>query len=208
MSTCDHLLALTLLLGKSKEWGNEVWVCLVDFEKAFDTVAHEKLWATLRTMGVTENYTRLLHKLYSNQTASVFAGTESRSFSLNRGVKQGDPISSLLFLAVMEACFRPLKEKWQKLNKRRAGHYFGIVIDNPDDPLLNLRFADDVALVAQSRQDIGKMLGHLHGEVGAHGLQIHWGKTKVLTTSPCLEQLPVKCGTERIEVITGDGAER
>ena len=63
-STCDHLLALTLLLEKSKEWENEVWVCLVAFEKAFDTVAHEKLWATLWTMGVTENYTRLLQKPY------------------------------------------------------------------------------------------------------------------------------------------------
>ena len=84
------------------EWRQELWLCLVDFEKAFDTVEHASLWRVLADFGVDSSYIALLRKLYRNQLATVMAGMESRSFALNRGVKQGDPISALLFIAVIE----------------------------------------------------------------------------------------------------------
>ena len=74
-------------------------------------------------------YVDLLKTLYYDQTASVIAGAKSRDFSVWRGVKQGDPISALLFIAVMEAIFRNLKKKLHKANLRRRGGYFGMVID-------------------------------------------------------------------------------
>ena len=46
----------------------------------------------------------------------------------------------------MEALFRGLKEAWRRRNAKRTGVYYGIVIDEPADPLTNLRFADDVLL--------------------------------------------------------------
>ncbi len=152
-STEDHLVTLTLLLEKASAWNFDLWFGLVDFEKAFDTVEHEALWKVLRSFGVAECYINLLVKLYNHQTAVVAAGTNSRIFKLSRGVKQGDPVSSLLFIAIMEACFRVLKTRWNNLNRRRVRQYYVIVIDLPDDPLTKLRFADDVLLVALSKQD-------------------------------------------------------
>ena len=78
-------------------------MCLVDFEKAFDTVEHEPLWDVLVEQGVHPAYVDLLKVLYKDQSATVIAGCRSREFSLQRDVKQGDPISALLFIAVMEA---------------------------------------------------------------------------------------------------------
>ena len=40
-STEDHLLCTTLLLERHNEWNLPLWLGLVDFEKAFDTVEHE-----------------------------------------------------------------------------------------------------------------------------------------------------------------------
>ena len=96
-------------------------------------------------------------------------------------MKQGDPISALLFIAVMEACFRSLKKRWHGLNQRRTGQYYGFVIDSQTDPLTNLRFADDVLLLAQSKSDVVKMLRDLQQEASKYGLVVHLGKTKVLT---------------------------
>ena len=178
----DHLLTLTLLFEKCMEWNQEIWFGLVDFEKAFDTVEHGALWNVLRGFGVDECYIHLLMKLYRDQTGVVSAGTDSRRFSISRGVKQGDPVSALLFIAVMEECFRSLKQRWNGLNLRRTRHYYGIVIDDAADPLTNLRFADDVLLVAQSRQDAAKMLTDLKHEAAKYGLVVHLGKTKILAT--------------------------
>jgi hypothetical protein len=199
-STDDHLLTLTLLVERCSEWNSEVWLALVDFEKAFDTVEHTALWAALLELGVDAAYVDLLKVVYSDQVATVSAGAESRSFTLGRGVKQGDPISPLLFLAVMEVVFRRLKTRWNQLNAKRRGAYYGIVIDSETDPLSNLRFADDVILLASSPSDIGKMINDLSKEAAKFGLKIHMGKTVALSNRSCNRPASVKCGSVEVKV--------
>lgn len=46
-------VCFTLLLEQSSEWNTELWLCLVDFEKAVDTVEHFPLWAALEELGAT-----------------------------------------------------------------------------------------------------------------------------------------------------------
>ena len=200
-STEDHLLSTTLLLESCAEFNVDVWLGLVDFEKAFDTVEHDTLWDALDELGVAQPYTNLLKKLYSCQQATVVSGVESRPFDLQRGVKQGDPLSSFLFIAVMEVVFRHLKCRWGRLNQRRSGQYYGMVIDDPTNPLSNLRFADDVLLVACSKTDICKMIADLSREAGRYGLKMHMGKTKVLTTSVVNRPLHIKCLDQSIQVV-------
>jgi hypothetical protein len=207
-STEDHLLALTLLLETCAEWNTNLWLGLVDFEKAFDTVEHAPLWDALTELGVQAEYVDLIKMLYREQQCTVLAGSESRPFALERGVKQGDPVSSLLFLAVVEVCFRRLKAKWNRLNLRRAGRYYGVVVDDPCDPLTNLRFADDVILVAASRKDVRRMLTDLNAEAGTFGLKLHAGKTKVLVTDALARHSPISCPGFDVEVLQEGGSEK
>ena len=197
----DHLLTLTLLLESSAEWNVPLMLGLVDFEKAFDTVEHEPLWAALAELEVQTEYIDLLKVLYSRQNATVMAGKESRSLALERGVKQGDPLSSLLFLAVMEVCFRRLKKRWHRLNLRRTGAYYGMVVDDALKPLTNLRFADDVVLIATSRSDIAKMIADLRREAATFGLKLHTGKTKILITDRSMRRSPISCGGTEVQVL-------
>jgi len=78
--------------------------------------------------------------------------------------------------------------RWGNLNKRRSGQYIGMVIDDPIDPLMNLRFADDVLLVVCSSMDVSKMITDLGREAGKLALKLHMGKAKVLTN--CLVKRP------------------
>ena len=95
---------------------------------------------------------------------------------LQRGVKQGDPINALLFIAVMEAIFRKLKTKWNKLNTSRKGQYYGVVVDSLLDPSMNLRFADDVLMFSANKTDAAKMIVDLNKETKKYGLKLHMGK--------------------------------
>ena len=207
-STEDHLLCTTLLVEQCNEWNIETWLGLVDFEKAFDTVEHDPLWDALTELGVNQSYINILKMLYGHQEAEVAVGTKSRLFTLERGVKQGDPISSFLFIAVMEVVFRSLKRKWGRLNQRRTGAYFGMVVDDPKDPLTNLRFADDVILVATSRSDVSKMIADLSREAGRYGLNLHMGKTKILTNSCTRRPKSIKCLGQDIQVVSATDAEK
>ncbi len=56
-STEGYLLTVTLLIGKSREYNFPVWLAVVDFEKAFDTVEHGSLWKVLQSQGVPCRYT-------------------------------------------------------------------------------------------------------------------------------------------------------
>ena len=100
-----------------KEWRQPLWLGVLDIEKAFDTVEHSALWQALERQGVDIAYIHLLQQLYTDQKAYVRVAVDSRTFDLGRGVNQGDPLSALLFLLVMESCMQLLKDKYDKGGK-------------------------------------------------------------------------------------------
>eukprot|EP00959_Pyramimonas_sp_CCMP1952_P445730 9332180-Pyramimonas_sp.AAC.1 len=86
---------------------------MVEFETAYDTVEHDALWAALREQGAPHGYINILKRRYSKQGVTVLARTRNRQFEYSRGVKQGDFISSYLFVVQMEAIFRKRKARWE-----------------------------------------------------------------------------------------------
>jgi len=89
-------------------------------------------------------------------------------------MKQGDPLSSLLFNSVSEDVFRPLQERWQK---RKHGLHLTPL---DDTTLTNLRFADDVLFFARSLPQLKSMLADVCAGAENVGLQLHPDKTKIL----------------------------
>ena len=101
-STDDHLFVTTMLFERAAEWGAPIWIAAVDFKKAFDSVSHDELFAAMLEMGVEAAYVNVLKRLYAGQTANVVTDKISKDFEIKRGTKQGDPISPILFNAVLE----------------------------------------------------------------------------------------------------------
>ena len=172
--TEDHLFTNTMIQEIAQEWQIPIWIATLDFKKAFDTVSHDSLWSALAEQGVAPGYITLLAQLYTNQTATVKTDLLSRGFKIQRGTKQGDPLSSLLFNCLSESIFRKVKTIWKK---RRAGIRLAT---NDDTSLTNLRFADDVLLFATSLPALTKMLGDVQQAALETGLELHPDKTKIL----------------------------
>ena len=140
----------------------------MDYEKAFDSVEHFAIFETLLKIGVHPTYIKILQNIYRDATARVHLDKHtSEPFPIERGVRQGDPISPKLFTAAIEEVF-------QKSNLQ-----CGIEIEGEN--LTDLRFADDVALCTKDLQTLESHLNTLNSESMKIGLKMHKGKTKYMT---------------------------
>ena len=139
----DHLLTIVMLIEKSSEYQLPLWFCAVDFQKAFDTVRHNALWRALAAQRVPSLYIHALASLYSSQVGQIKGRSISRQFSIGRGTKQGDPLSPPLFNSLLEDALAPVQEIWRKKG-------WGIQLGGMS--LCNLRFADDILLIARTKR--------------------------------------------------------
>ena len=77
----------------------DTWIAFVDFKKAFDRVPHEGLFAKCWKIGVRGTALHFIKQLYALSSAKVRSGAHvSESFPVRRGVRQGCPLSPILFL--------------------------------------------------------------------------------------------------------------
>jgi hypothetical protein len=83
------------------------WLVFLDQKKAYDRVNHEYLFQSLFAFGFSTHFCSLIKNMYKNQTATISdKGIISESFSLERGVRQGDPLSPLLYIISLEPFLR------------------------------------------------------------------------------------------------------
>ena len=72
--TRDQIANICWTIEKSREFQKNVYFCFIDYAKAFDCVAHNRLWEILKEMGIPDHLTCLLRNLYAGQEATVRTG--------------------------------------------------------------------------------------------------------------------------------------
>jgi len=96
--TRDQMTNPRILMHKAREHQQPLYMCFVDFKKAFDSISHDKLWVTMMDTGYPLHLIDLLAILYRKQLAKVIvAGTLSEWFRIKKEVRQGCVLSSYLF---------------------------------------------------------------------------------------------------------------
>ena len=89
-------------------------ICKLDIEKAYDHMNWEALLALLKRMGFGMRWCRWICTCISTVQFSVlFNGSPADFFGNSRGLRQGDPLSPMLFLVMMEV--------FRKMMKRAEG---------------------------------------------------------------------------------------
>ena len=173
--TRDQIANLRWIMEKTREYQKEIYMCFIDYSKAFDCVDHSKLWNGLRTMGIPEHLILLIKNVYMEQEATVrtvYGDTEG--FKIGKGVRQGCILSPYLFNMYSECIMRKAG-----LEEEEAGIKIGGLKIN------NLRYADDTTLMAESEQHLKSLLRKVKEESLRSGLKLNISKTKIMTNGKC-----------------------
>ena len=72
--TRDQVAKISWIREKVREFQKNIYLCFIDYTKAFDCVDHNKLWKILKEMGIPDRLTCLLRNLYVGQEATVRTG--------------------------------------------------------------------------------------------------------------------------------------
>ena len=74
------------IIEKNREFQKKIYICFIDYPKAFDCVDHNKLWKILKEMGIPDHLTCLLRNPYAGQEATVRARHETINwFKIGKG---------------------------------------------------------------------------------------------------------------------------
>ena len=63
----DQIANIRWIMDKAREFQKNIYLCFIDYAKAFDCVDHNKLWKILKEMGIPDHLTCLLRNLYAGQ---------------------------------------------------------------------------------------------------------------------------------------------
>lgn len=172
-SCVDNLFIIQQLIEKRNSRDEETHLALVDLEKAYDSVPRLKLWQALHSLGLNPQLIKLLKELYNDNITYVKVGsTLSQPIVPTKGLRQGCPLSPMLFNLYLEVALKD----W----KYRCGP-MGVPVG--DDFLFNIHFADDQIVIAQDAFDLEFMLRRLHSAYDEWGLKINTEKTEYLVVN-------------------------
>ena len=99
----DAVVVLENVIGKSIEFNTPLWIACIDLRKAFDRIQYGPLFQALREQGIPNPYVAFMSELYRDQWGYVRGGSY---FQIQRGVKQGDVISPMLFTARLKTAIQ------------------------------------------------------------------------------------------------------
>ena len=178
--TSDHIFIINTLFRKFCKSNKKLYLCFIDFSKAYDTVWQEALMLKLLRIGVKGKFFGTIKAMYKESNACIKSnGSLSDTFECKSGVKQGDVLSPNLFNIY--------------INDLPA-----IFDGDSDSPKLNdlyvhcLMYADDLVLISLTEEGLQNKLNKLHNYCCKWALNINIKKTQVMAMSSSKMDLPNK----------------
>jgi len=162
----DAIGMLRIISERNLEIDEELSVCYIDWQKAFDRVNWTKLTQILKETGIDWHERVLISNLYMAQNVKVRLNRgETRSVKIGRGVREGCCLSPILFNLYSEFL---TKEALEGFGDFKIG---GQIIHT-------VKYADDLVLLAKGEKVLQDMIDKLI-EIGrCYGMEMNVGKTK------------------------------
>jgi len=143
----------------------------IDFEKAFDCIEWDFVYSALRAFGFPECFIKWVKTLYNNISSCVINnGKFTCFFELQRGVRQGCPLSPYLFVLSAEILSLYIKQKGDIVGITHGNHNY-----------LISQFADDTSLsIIASPVNIKRCFHVLKEFEYVSGLRVNVTKTEAM----------------------------
>ena len=157
------------ILEIAKTLALEGFLVTIDIEKAFDSVNHCFLLQILRKFGFGIDFVSWIKTILKNQESCIInGGKTTKYFKLERGARQGDPISAYLFILVLEIFFIFVKNNPKVKGLNMFKHEF-----------LYTAYADDTTFFLKDRNSIIELMNELNIFSNISGLKPNKTKCEI-----------------------------
>ena len=149
-------------------------ILFLDFKKAFDTVEWEFMYNVLRKFGFKTDFINWVNILYKNISSSVINnGWQSNFFNISRGIRQGCPLSALLFIIIAEILATTI---------RKCKDIKGITVHLQDSnhQIKITQLADDTTLFLKNTNEMSTAINIIENFGKVSGLKLNRNKTEGL----------------------------
>ena len=181
------------LQEKCREQYQDLYLAFVDLTKAFDTVNRDLLWNILRKFGPPPTFISILQQFNTGMCAQVvMAGSQSSSFPVEVGVKQGCVLAPIIFnlllFAITLVSHRDLQSNdCVGIEYRLDGGLFNLrrlqaKTKTSSAMISALRYADDAAFPSHTAVGLQRSLDVMSETYLRAGLIINTTKTEILST--------------------------
>ena len=143
----EHSNLITELICDANRTKRDIYIASVDFADAFGSIPHDYIKYVINEMNFPEEITEIIANSYDNgQTKVRVNSQESRNINIRKGVKQGCPLSPLLF----NFCINPLLDK---LDEEGSGYHIDTDLKHTCQA-----YADDVIICSSTKEGLQQNL--------------------------------------------------
>jgi len=177
----DNIFLIRDILDYSKLYEENIGFLFLDQEKAFDRVDHGFLFETLHAFGFGNVFISWIKLLYMDVSSILkIGGGLSQPISIQKGIRQGCPLSGQLYALAVEPLLCLLRKE---LSGLRIG-----------DDLHSVKltaYADDITVIVKEQKDIDIINYSIGLYERASSAKLNWGKTEAFWCNEKTMPLPV-----------------
>jgi hypothetical protein len=185
----EHGIILNELFHNANRNRENLVVTAIDFTNAFGSVPHELIMSTMKQRNFPSWMQKIVMNMYQGASSMIeMKGTRSEKIGWKRGVKQGCPLSPLLFNLCLEPLIQAVSKKHEDCGAfvGREGGRINFTIQ---------AYADDVIFIAREPKGIEKMLKVLEQFVDWSRMEVN--TKKCMTASYVIDEHRHRCSLAR-----------
>lgn len=187
--TMENLSIISTVLADARMSKREVRIATLDLRKAFDSVSHRAIVDTITSLGFPRPFINYIKSLYTDSRTTLQYNNVNTELKVKQGVLQGDPISPLLFNAVLDQAI--------KLIPGEVGYRIN------DKIISCVAYADDLILISSTRDGLQSSLDAVTTSLASFGLRINAEKSSTLSLVPSGKDKKMKVIEESLFEIDG-----
>jgi len=178
---------MRIIAERTLEIDEELCVCFIEWQKAFDRVNWTKLMQIMKRTGIDWRERRWIRKLYMDQRVKVRLDRgEARSVQTGRGVRQGCCLSTIQFNLYSKCLIKKALDGLRDFNI--GGQIIHIV-----------KYANDLVLMAKEETVLQGMTDNLIEIGSCYGMEMNEEKTKVMRISRQLSSVTIMIDQKQLE---------